>query len=155
MPYWYYQSVFSMHFVLILHLLLPGNTLFDMPMAVRLLHLDNEADRKTRSPKRWFPSTKMQRRFNKLLNDIVTDLVNLFPSKFIWARFDRLPMDSWMTPVIWLFARPRNWRFLNCPNSGGISPCRLFSLRLNKSRVSLLSQLGSFQSGYSLTRILQ
>ncbi|XP_066396468.1 uncharacterized protein [Miscanthus floridulus] len=45
----------------------------------RLLHLDNEADRKTRSLKRWFPSTKMQRRFNKLLNDIVTDLVNLFP----------------------------------------------------------------------------
>ena len=88
------QSVFSMHFVLILHLWLPGNALFDMPMVVRLLHLDNEADRKTRSPKRWFPSTKMQRRFNKLLNDIGTDLVNLLPSKFIWARFDRLPMDS-------------------------------------------------------------
>jgi len=88
------QSVFSMHFFLILHLWLPGNALFDMPMVVRLLHLDNEADRKSRFPKRWFPSTKMQRRFNKLLNDIVTDLVNLFPSKFIWARFDRLPMDS-------------------------------------------------------------
>ncbi|CAD6336515.1 unnamed protein product [Miscanthus lutarioriparius] len=46
----------------------------------RLLHLDNEADRKSRFPKRWFPSTKMQRRFNKLLNDIGTDLVNLLPS---------------------------------------------------------------------------
>jgi len=64
------QSVFSMHFFLILHLWLPGNALFDMPMVVRLLHLDNEADRKSRFPKRWFPSTKMQRRFNKLLNDM-------------------------------------------------------------------------------------
>ena len=155
MPYWYYPICVFYAFCLNFVSLTPWECMFDMPMVVRLLHLDNEADRKSRFPKRWFPSTKMQRRFNKLLNDIGTDLINLFPSKFIWARFDRLPMDSWMTPVIWLFARPRNWRFLNCSNSGGISPCRLFSLRLNKSRVWLLSQLGSFQSGYSLTRILQ
>jgi len=147
------QSVFSMHFVLILHLWLPGNALFEMPMVVRLrlLHLDNEADRKSRFPKRWFPSTKIQ----QVAKWHCTDLVNLFPNKFIWARFDRLPMDSWMTLVIWLFARPRNWRFRNCPNFGVISPCRLFSLRLHKSKVWLVSQLESFQSGYSLTRILQ
>jgi len=70
------------------------NTLFGMSMVVRLLHLDNEADRKSRFPERWLPSTKMQRRFSKVLNDINTDLVNLFPSKSIWERFDRLPMDS-------------------------------------------------------------
>ena len=47
-----------------------------------------------------------------------------------------------MTPVIWLFARPRNWRFLNCPNSGGISPCRLFSLRFEQKQDVVIQSTG-------------
>ncbi|KAJ1284910.1 hypothetical protein BS78_03G241600 [Paspalum vaginatum] len=78
---------------------LPMNALFDMPMKIRPLHLDNAA-RKSRFPESWFSSTKMRLRFSKLLNDIGTDPVNRFPNKSICVRLDRLPIASGMAPVI-------------------------------------------------------
>ncbi|OQU79080.1 hypothetical protein SORBI_3008G092532 [Sorghum bicolor] len=68
--------------------------MFENTPCVYLSNLLKERFRLARSLERWFPSTMVQWGFNKLLNDISTDLVNLFPCKSIWARFDRLPMDS-------------------------------------------------------------
>uniref|UniRef100_A0A0D9V4G2 Uncharacterized protein n=1 Tax=Leersia perrieri TaxID=77586 RepID=A0A0D9V4G2_9ORYZ len=71
----------------------------------------------------------MSLRSSKFPNYIGTDPVNLFPKKSILARLDKLPMDLGMVPVIWLFAMLIYPRFLICPNSGGIAPSSLFSLR--------------------------
>ena len=114
-------------------------------MVFSLLHVDNAARKWAIVPLSWFLRRYILLRFSKFLNDTGTDPVNPFPNKSIWVSSDRLPMDSGISPVIWLLAKLKYTRFVSCPSSAGILPSSLFSLRSKPaSLVWLHSSIGIF-----------